>query len=199
MPSETPAIPDGDRIDHYFEVLAYCLGQCADHRDDGHDVFLWNARRASEAIIYALAEGTAVAAQISGQAKDRKPIDHADLIVQLRRQNRLHPTHAQYLEIIRAAGNLGAHAQPEKIVDAVTLTGCVNAIPMVVDWLFDSSPLRRPLEAPGPPSDPKPASPPAASPAPESCVAESEPSCIPPSTKVTDRPPLMPPSESDRA
>ena len=144
MANETPALTDTERVRHYFDVLAYCLEQCADHRDDGHDIFLWNARRASEAVIYALAEGTTLAAQIRGQAKDRRPVDHADLIVQLRRQERLHTPTAQFLEIIRAAGNLGAHTQSvENVVDATTLDGCVQAIPQVVDWLYRHSHLKR--------------------------------------------------------
>lgn len=137
-----PPSPQPDRVDHYCKVLRYCLDQCADHRTEGHDVLLWNARRASESILYALAEGTEAASALHKQFDEQKPIDHHRLIVDLERLKRLHSTVAKQLQIVRQAGNLGAHTQaPEVLIDETTLKGCLGALAEAVEWFCQHSEL----------------------------------------------------------
>jgi len=135
-----PPQSEPKRVEHYCRVLAYCLEQCVEHRAEGHDVLLWNARRACEAMLYALAEGTPHAAAVRQQSVENKPIDHLRLIDDLRRSGKLHDTTAGWLRMVRQAGNLGAHTQaPEVIIDQTTLTGCLSSLEHAVKWFARES------------------------------------------------------------
>jgi len=135
-----PPQSESNRVEHYCRVLAYCVGQCVEHRVEGHDVLLWNARRACEAMLYALAEDTPYAAAVRQQSVENKPIDHLRLIDDLRRSGKLHDTPAGWLRMVRQAGNLGAHTQaPEVIIDQTTLTGCLSSLAHAVNWFAKES------------------------------------------------------------
>jgi formylglycine-generating enzyme required for sulfatase activity len=137
-----PPSPAPNRVEHYCGVLAYCLEQCADHRVEGHDILLWNARRASEAMLYALAEGTELAAALHKQFDEQKLIDHHKLLGDLERLKVLHSTTCKHLQIVRQAGNLGAHTQaPDLLIDETTLKGCLDALASAVEWFARHSVL----------------------------------------------------------
>lgn len=137
-----PPSPAPNRVEHYCGVLAYCLEQCADHRVEGHDILLWNARRASEAMLYALAEGTELAAGLHKQFDEQKLIDHHRLLGDLERLKVLHSTTSKHLQIVRQAGNLGAHTQaPDVLIDETTLKGCLDALASAVEWFARHSVL----------------------------------------------------------
>ena len=138
--STQPPPSEPNRVEHYCRVLAYCVEQCVEHRVEGHDVLLWNARRACEAMLYALAEGTPHAAAVRQQSVENKPIDHLRLIDDLRRLGKLHDTTAGFLRMVRQAGHLGAHTQaPEVIIDQTTLTGCLISLERAVQWFAKES------------------------------------------------------------
>ena len=135
-----PPQPESNRVEHYCRVLTYCVGQCVEHRVEGHDVLLWNARRACEAMLYALAEGTPHAAVGRQKSVENKPTDHLKLIEDLKKINKLHSTAAGWLQMVRQAGNLGAHTQaPEVIIDQTTLTGCLSSLAHAVHWFATES------------------------------------------------------------
>jgi formylglycine-generating enzyme required for sulfatase activity len=141
MSNQTPALTDEQRIQHYFDVLGDCLDHCANARADEREAFLWNARRASEAIVYALAEGTDLAKQVRGQSQ---VFNHVAFLTSLTKLGRLHSAMTPYLEAIWAAGSLGAHTQsPERAADETTLRSCVNALAHVAEWFYRESALAR--------------------------------------------------------
>jgi hypothetical protein len=133
-----------ERIRHFLDIAANCVDECAEHQAERQDVFLWNARRAAEAVLYALAEGTDVGTQLHRQNKDRKPVNLQDIAHQLVEKGRLHPQVEPFIDVMRSAGNLGAHAQsPEGIVDRQALNSCAVAIRQVMRWLYEASDLKR--------------------------------------------------------
>lgn len=142
---QSTASDNQKRVLHYFAVVEYCTNECAEAQAERQDVFLWNARRAAEGVIYALAEGTEHAVLLHKlNNSDRKQLNLADVSTKLCEAGRLHDSTLKYLGIMRSTGNLGAHAQsPDKVADAQSLRSCAVAICEVVRWLYRESPLAR--------------------------------------------------------
>ncbi len=138
--AQTPTgTSDPKRIQHFCRILEHCVSECADTRCGPHDVFLWNARRLSEAILYALAEGTELFRNTKNPAPDLK-----DLPKKLVEAGQL-PTHMQgFFDTLRVCGNVGAHTQgPEVLADDETIDSCKTAIVHVVEWFYRRSKLAR--------------------------------------------------------
>ncbi|MFZ4760571.1 MAG: SUMF1/EgtB/PvdO family nonheme iron enzyme [Burkholderiaceae bacterium] len=145
MSKPTPAIPDAQRIEHYVEILEYCLVQCAEARGNRNDLFLWNARRASEAVGLALAVGTELAREFEGKAQSG-PRNQVEMFGKLKALGRLSDTMERALGQVWAAGNLGAHTQaPERVVDDYTLKACEESLHLVAMWFYRDSMLHRPI------------------------------------------------------
>ena len=143
MSNQTPALTDEQRIEHYFELLEDCLDQCAEARGESLLIFLWAARRASEAIAYALAEGTNQAKVVRSQT-----FIHTTFLSELTKQGRVHQDIEPHLRTIWSTGSFGTHTQaPERAADAVTLTSCLAALLPVAEWFYEKSPLARPKTA----------------------------------------------------
>jgi hypothetical protein len=142
--AQTPnGTSDPKRISHFCEILEHCVRECADTRCGPHDVFLWNARRLSEAILYALAEGT----DILKTGKNPAP-DLRDLPKRLVEAQQL-PFHLQgYFDTLRVCGNVGAHTQgPEVPADDDAIESCKTAIVHVVEWFYRKSKVARQMPA----------------------------------------------------
>lgn len=136
--SNTPA------VEHFHAILVHCVLECADTRCGPHDVFLWNARRLAEAILYALADGLEAGRNTGKQAMP----DLASLTKLLVQQRRVHDKLQYDFETLRSCGNVGAHTQhPETSIDATTLKACLSSIVLVVEWFYQESVLKRPMPA----------------------------------------------------
>lgn len=151
--SDAPQPPaDSTRIRHYLAVVEHGVATCADYRGGRSDVFLWSARRVAEAILYALAEGTAEATSLQAQAHAKAGIRHGELLQRLVAVQRVPAHMAPYLEQLRVSGQLalsgpqaGQGKVPQEAADRATLDGCVRALPLVVRWLFAESAVARPM------------------------------------------------------
>lgn len=120
-------------VDHFRAVVVHCACECADTRGGPHDVFLWNARRLAEAVLYAVAEGTDLAPQVRANNLDMKELPR-----KLIAAGRLRDQLSGNFETLRTCGNVGAHAQaPDVQLDALTVKLAASAICHVVDWFFD--------------------------------------------------------------
>lgn len=138
--AQTPAgTADPVRVRHYIEIVAYCAHECAETRGGPHEVFLWNARRLAEAMLYTLAEGTEFAAQ--AKPLQGRPMDHAELIRKLVNQGRLPSQLSGFFDILRSAGNVGAHTHgPDNVADTATIDACRRAVIAVTRWFYYDSP-----------------------------------------------------------
>lgn len=145
--AQTPAgTADPARVRQYIDILAFCAHECAETRGGPHDVFLWNARRLSEALLYALAEGTEFAAQ--ARPLQGRPMDHAELTRKLMSQGRVPSQLGGFFDILRSCGNVGAHSQgPDVVADTATLDACRRAVIAVVRWFYYDSALAEPMPA----------------------------------------------------
>ncbi|MBM4343936.1 MAG: hypothetical protein FJ100_11260 [Deltaproteobacteria bacterium] len=133
--------PEGS-VAHWLEVFELAVHECAEHRAGRSDVFLWNARKAQEAVLYALGHDADPAVwdgvhEYGGWSCDR-------LADRLAAKNLLHQGIRKQLDSIRWAGNLGTHVQsPSSPVDQTTLEVCRSAIVHTAQWLYDKSALQR--------------------------------------------------------
>lgn len=145
--AQTPAgTADPARVRQYIDILAFCAHECAETRGGPHDVFLWNARRLSEALLYALAEGTEFAAQ--AKPLQGRPMDHAELTRKLASQGRVPSQLGGYFDILRSCGNASALGQgPDVVADTATLDACRRAVIAVVRWFYYDSALAEPMPA----------------------------------------------------
>ena len=145
--AQSPAgTADPARIRHYIGIVAFCSHECAETRAGPHDTFLWNARRLSEALLYALAEGSEFAAQV--KPLQGRPMDHAELIRKLVSQGRVPGQLSGYFDILRNCGNVGAHTSgPDTVADTATLDACRRAVIAVVRWFYYDSALAEPMPA----------------------------------------------------
>lgn len=148
MSRPLPTIRDAERLEHYLEILEYCVVQCAEARGNHNDLFLWNARRAAEAVGFALAVGTELAKEFEGKSQSGGVRNQVELFGKLQSIGRLSDTVVRQLGQVWAAGCLGAHTQtPERVVDDITLKACESSLHLVVRWLYRDSVLSRPLSA----------------------------------------------------
>lgn len=128
-----------ERVEHYLAVLSHCIDQCAANQSGNVDVFLWNARRVVEAILYSLAAGTPAEAV----TKKDEPNLHA-LASELVKLNRLTATVSLELEHIRRLGNIGTHIQhPSRAASADELDSCRRNLVRPCRWLYSESKLAR--------------------------------------------------------
>lgn len=134
-------------LDHWFEVIEASVHECADHRAGRADVFLWNARKAQEAVILALGQDATDDAW-KNIKKDKGSVSFELLARNLGNEDRLHRTVEDSLSTMRWAGNLGAHAQPpQDPVDQITLDACRQAIVQAIKWVYSNSKIQRPMPA----------------------------------------------------
>jgi formylglycine-generating enzyme required for sulfatase activity len=142
MANTPPETPQSDAVEHFHDILIHCVQECADTRCGPYDVFLWNARRVAEAILYALAVGTE-----TGRTTGRNPSpDLGNLVKALVSNKRLHDKIQHDFETLRSCGNVGAHTQHlDTVVDETTLNVCLSSIVLVVEWFYRSSALARPM------------------------------------------------------
>ena len=127
-------------VEHWLEIVASSVHECAEHRAGRSDVFLWNARKAQEAVLYALGQGAPDRAWEDSNGSTNFP----KLAGLLKEAGKLHPEIDNYLSTMRRCGNLGAHAQaPTKPVDDLTLKACNEAISASIKWLYGKSELKR--------------------------------------------------------
>ena len=143
--AQTPAgTADPVRVRHYVEIVAFCAHECAETRAGPHEIFLWNARRLSEALLYALAEGTEHAAQT--KPLQGRPMDHSELIRKLVAHGRLPSQLVGFFDILRNGGNVGAHTHgPDNVADTATLDACRRAVIAVTRWFYYDSLLAEPM------------------------------------------------------
>ena len=121
---------------------------CANEREEAcrHDgdpaAFLWRARRAVEAILFALAQGTQLANPSSASKERLENLEY--LANQLVKADRLSTAMQLRVTAVRAAGNLGVHAKgPDLHPDATVATVVLDNLPSLVEWLYEKSPLAR--------------------------------------------------------
>lgn len=143
-----PAGPaDPDRVRQYIDIFAYCLDECAATRAGPHEVFLWNARRLGEAMLYALAEGTPWAAQ--PKPLQGRPMDLADLQRKLVAQGLIPSRSLGNLDTLRHCGNVAPLAQgPDTVAETSTLDATRRAIVAVARWFYTESSLQEPMPQP---------------------------------------------------
>jgi hypothetical protein len=132
-------------VEHWLEIVASSVHECAEHRAGRSDVFLWNARKAQEAVLYAIGQGAPDRAWEDSNGSTNFP----KLAGFLKDAGKLHPEIENYLSTMRRCGNLGVHAQaPTKPVDDLTLTACNEAISASIKWLYSNSELKRSMPKP---------------------------------------------------
>ena len=95
------------QLDQYLGERERAVEQCANEREGGPARFLWYARRAWEAILYAywIADGKPAAA-LEGILKEPKDAPENVIL-----EGRLLEPKKGSLRLVREAGNLGAHAR----------------------------------------------------------------------------------------
>ena len=140
-----PAGPaDPARVRQYIDIFAYCLDECAATRAGPHEVFLWNARRLGEAMLYALAEGTPWAAQ--PKPLQGRPMDLAELQRKLVAQGLIPSRSLGNLDTLRHCGNVAPLAQgPDTVAETSTLDATRRAIVAIARWLYTESSLQEPM------------------------------------------------------
>jgi hypothetical protein len=140
-----PAGPaDPVRVRQYLDIFAYCLDECAATRAGPHEVFLWNARRLGEAMLYALAEGTPWAAQ--PKPLQGRPMDLAELQRKLVAQGLIPSRSLGNLDTLRHCGNVAPLAQgPDTAAETSTLDATRRAVVAVARWFYTESSLQEPM------------------------------------------------------
>ncbi len=143
-----PAGPaDPARVRQYIDIFAHCLDECAATRAGPHEVFLWNARRLGEAMLYALAEGTPWAAQ--PKPLQGRPMDLAELQRKLVAQGLIPSRSLGNLDTLRHCGNVAPLAQgPDTVAETSTLDATRRAIVSIARWFYTESSLQEPMPQP---------------------------------------------------
>lgn len=104
-------------------------------------MFLWNARRLGEAMLYALAEGTPWAAQ--PKPLQGRPMDLAELQRKLVAQGLIPSRSLGNLDTLRHCGNVAPLAQgPDTVAETSTLDATRRAIVAIARWFYTESSLQ---------------------------------------------------------
>ncbi len=135
-------------VEHWLDLVEASVHQCAEHRAGRGDVFLWNARRIQEAVLYALGQKASEKAWESAKGSRDGKVVLDQFAQKLVEEGLLHQAIEPYLLLMRRTGNLGVHAQePTKPLDSTSLNECTVAIARTVRWAFldKDSPIARPM------------------------------------------------------
>lgn len=139
--TSAPPLADEARraVADYTERLSELLESCAVHQDADPEVFLWNARRALEAICLILM--TAYRGKVA-RLTDERAGDGAlySLIKELTQRGVLSREDNTRFNMARSHSNLGVHIrQPEREDYRKARDDLGHMLPGLVDWLFEES------------------------------------------------------------
>lgn len=123
--------PEVSRLDWYLKQLVRALDECARMQGSHPEAFLWNARRAAEAIV------------LARLAFERRPIpkDEGRTLGKLLEQDAVRAMlgkreMCEHMETLRRYGNMGTHVQddPLTLVAPRIVAGPLEA---ATTWLFE--------------------------------------------------------------
>lgn len=151
MPSYPPTSlpPEAQASVRQYELrVIELLESCADHQRHDPEVFLWNARRALEAICHLLItvhkKQTSRAEQAGKESKESKESRESSLdgmIKKLQGFGVLDREQFPRFEMARMLTNLGVHVQkPEREDYPAAVADVAHVLAGIVDWLYTGSP-----------------------------------------------------------
>jgi hypothetical protein len=114
------------------------LVSCADHQQHDPEVFLWNARRALEAVCHLLITvHTKSPSSASGSSKEHS----LDAMIQrLRKENVFGPQQGTRFDMARQHTNLGVHIQHHDKDDySAAVEDTAHVLPGLLEWLYEES------------------------------------------------------------
>lgn len=122
----------------YESRIQELLDSCADHQRHDPEVFLWNARRALEAMCHLLITVQSKSpSSASGTSKDHS-LD--SMIQRLKKENVLDREQAPRFELARSHTNLGVHIQQSYREDySAAVDDTAHVLPGLIDWLYAES------------------------------------------------------------
>lgn len=140
-----PLMPDPPRklsaraaMDAYVERLDELLRSCAEHQRHDPEVFLWNARRALEAMCHILLTAHAELNKGKKPELDERSLDQ--MIKELVRAGVLDDQPETRFDAVRKHTNLGVHIrQPSREDYPAAVADVAHILPGLVDWLFGES------------------------------------------------------------
>lgn len=138
--SSVPALPpDAKRaVDAYERRILQLLDSCADHQQHDPEVFLWNARRALEAMCHLLL--TVHKKKPSPAEKANKENSLDGMIKHLKNEDVLDPEHLSRFDFARAHTKLGVHIQSHEREDyAAAVADTAHVLPALLEWLYTDS------------------------------------------------------------
>lgn len=135
-----PSLPhDAQRaVRDYEQRIRELLESCADHQRHDPEVFLWNARRALEAMCHLLLTVHRTKPSRVEKATNETSLD--GMIRQLKHEGVLDREQGPRFDLARSHTNLGVHIQqPEREDYAAAVADTAHILPGLLEWLYEDS------------------------------------------------------------
>lgn len=138
MPDAPRKLSSRQAMDAYVERLDELLLSCAENQRHDPEVFLWNARRALEAMCHVLLTAHAELNKGKKPEIDERSLDQ--MIKELVRAGVLDDQPETRFDAVRKHTNLGVHIrQPAREDYPAAVADVAHILPGLVDWLFGES------------------------------------------------------------